>query len=49
MVFAPYLLPGLLELKGGEDGSALFEGRESRTFCYETGAEIFAPCPARTE
>ena len=49
MVFAPYLLPGLLALKGGEDGSALFEGRESRTFCYETGAEIFAPCPARTE
>ena len=42
MVFAPYLLPHLLALKGEEDGSALFQGREGRTFFYEAdrrGAE----------
>ena len=35
MVFAPYLLPHLLALKGEEDGSALFQGREGRTFWYD--------------
>ena len=42
MVFAPYLLPHLLALKGEEDGSALFQGREGRTFFHEAdrrGAE----------
>lgn len=36
MVFAPYLLPQLLALTGGEDGSRLFQGREGRTFEYDT-------------
>ena len=51
MVFAPYLLPQLLALKGEEDGSQLFEGREGRTFHYDgpgrSGRE--GPGPEKTE
>ena len=36
IVFAPYLLPYLLALKQEEDGSSLFQGRESRTFYLES-------------
>ena len=44
MVFAPYLLPRLLALKGEEDGSRLFEGREGRTFSYDgSGREAAGP------
>ena len=39
MVFAPYLLPSLMTLKGDEDGSALFQGREARTFDYSLPEE----------
>ena len=45
MVFAPYLLPHLLALKGEEDGAALFQGREARTFSYSL-AEI-PPSPTK--
>ena len=37
-VFAPYLLPQLLALKGEEDGSAIFQGREGRTFLFRAPA-----------
>ena len=41
---APYLLPRLLALKGEEDGSRLFEGREGRTFSYDgSGREAAGP------
>ena len=44
MVFAPYLLPQLLALKGEEDGSQLFAGREGRTFSYDgSGREAAGP------
>ena len=44
MVFAPYLLPQLLALKGEEDGSQLFAGREGRTFSYDgSGREAADP------
>ena len=44
MVFAPYLLPQLLALKGEEDGSQLFSGREARTFSYDRpGREAAGP------
>ncbi len=39
MVFAPYLLPHLLALKGEEDGSQLFQGREARTFVYQPSGQ----------
>ena len=35
MVFGPYLLPHLLALQSGEDGSSLFQGREGRTYHYD--------------
>ena len=38
MVFAPYLLPQLLALRGEEDGRALFQGQESRTFLLHAPA-----------
>lgn len=34
MVFSPTLLPSLLALRGEEDGSALFWGREDRSFFF---------------
>ncbi len=34
MVYAPYLLPQLLALKNGEDGSALFQNREGCAYCW---------------
>ena len=44
MVFAPNLLPQLLALKGEEDGSQLFSGREARTFSYDRpGREAAGP------
>ena len=40
----PYLLPQLLALKGEEDGSQLFAGREGRTFSYDgSGREAAGP------
>ena len=39
MVFGPYLLPHLLALQSGEDGSSLFQGREGRTYHYDTSPQ----------
>ena len=39
VVLAPYLLPQLLALKNGEDGSSLLKGWEERTYLYDVSGQ----------